>query len=59
MMAGEAPEDWHGSVSISVTEVLLFPGKLSAAQIVDWAAIPWKFGAIKAHYFQSPPALED
>lgn len=49
MMAGEALEDWHGSVSISV---LLLSCKLLAEGIVDWAAIPQKPRAIRAHYFQ-------
>lgn len=49
MIAGEAQEDWHGSVSIAVSEVLLLPGKLLAVGIVDWASIPQKFLAIGAH----------
>lgn len=59
MMAGETPEDWHGSVSMSVAEVLLLPCKLLAGGAVDWAAIPQKFRVIRAHYFQSPLASED
>lgn len=59
MIAGEAPEDWHGSVSVSVTEVLLVPGKLLSEGIVDLAAITQKFGATGAHLLQSLLASEN